>query len=48
MHITDDFFFKPDVAIVRDPNKPLDQDNIEKIVAMKFDDDIRGTHQNFK
>jgi hypothetical protein len=30
------------------PNKPLDQDNIEKIVEMTFDDDIRGTHQNFE
>ena len=31
---------RPDVTIVRDPYQPPYQDNIEKIVEMKFDDVI--------
>lgn len=29
---------RPDVVIVKDPNRPPYQDNIEKVVEMKFDD----------
>lgn len=36
---------RPDVTIVRDPYTPLDQDNIEKIVEIKFDDDITPEQQ---
>lgn len=37
---------RPDVTVVRDPYQPPYQDNIEKIVEMKFDDQITKEQQD--